>query len=80
MLHLRGDFTLQTASLSCPLLYCQAQQRCIMLHLQAGTVVLLLALGTIEVILLNPHMNKVRTEAWQAVGRLTILRMAQICH
>lgn len=51
-----------------------------MLHLQAGTVVLLLALGTIEVILLNPHMNKVRTEAWQAVGRLTILRMAQICH
>ena len=55
-------------------------QCCPMLYLQAGTAVLLLALGTIEVILLNPHMNKVRTEAWQAVGRLTVPRMTQICH
>lgn len=48
--------------------------------MQAGTVVLLLALGTIEVILLNPHMNKVRTEAWQAARRLTVPQMTQICH
>lgn len=45
-----------------------------MLYLQAGTVVLLLALGTIEVILLNPHMNKVQMGRCLACGRGTSSR------